>query len=130
MHHGSQMSQTIAGFYSENAIRMNDSAEINAQNQAVLVHEYVHAVLDEVTHFSTDERVPVWLNEGFADVGRVAVHVDNDGPPPLVKKQLQGVAMQKRVPSLVEMSKTALVNQPNPTPCVVLRIWSSGAPSF
>src|SRR6185436_2190694 len=29
MHHGAQAARAIAGFYSENAIRMNDSAEIN-----------------------------------------------------------------------------------------------------
>ncbi len=66
MHHGKGMAQAIAGFYSDNAIRMNDSAEINDHNQAVLVHEYTHAVIDEMSGFH-DERVPIWVNEGLAE---------------------------------------------------------------
>ena len=38
MHHGAQAARSVAGFYSDNAIRMNDSAEINPHNQTVLVH--------------------------------------------------------------------------------------------
>jgi hypothetical protein len=112
MHHGAQMARSVAGFYSENAIRMNDSAEINAHNQAVLVHEYTHAVLDEVSHFH-DERVPIWLNEGLATWVEWR-YQGSDGPPPLVQKEIQGAALQKRLPGLREMAKTALVNQDNP----------------
>jgi hypothetical protein len=121
MHHGTGMAQSVAGFYSENAIRMNDSAEINAHNQAVLVHEYTHAVLDEVSHFH-DERVPLWLNEGLATWVEWR-YQGFDGPPPLVQKEVQGAALQKRLPSLREMAKTALVNQANPG----LRYHVSGA---
>jgi hypothetical protein len=112
MHHGQQMAAAVAGFYSENAIRMNDSAEINPHNQAVLVHEYTHAVLDEVAHFH-DERVPIWLNEGLATWVEWR-YLGFDGPPPLVQKEIQGAALQKRLPGLKEMAKTALVNQDNP----------------
>ncbi len=66
LHHGEAFAQTVAGFYSQSAIRMNDSAEINAHNQATLVHEYVHAVIDELTGFF-DERLPIWVNEGLAE---------------------------------------------------------------
>jgi hypothetical protein len=91
---------------------MNDSAEINPHNQAVLVHEYTHAVLDEVAHFH-DHLVPVWLNEGLATWVEWR-YQGFDGPPPLVQKEIQGAALQKRLPSLKEMAKSALVNQSNP----------------
>src|SRR5262249_13890081 len=87
----------------------------------VLVHEYVHAVLDETTHFH-DDRVPIWLNEGLATWVEWR-YQGFDGPPPLVAKQVQSAALAKRLPSLREMAKTALVNQDNPA----LRYNVSGA---
>lgn len=112
MHHGAQAAQSIAGFYSESAIRMNDSAEINAQNQATLVHEYVHAVVDEVSGFH-DEKLPTWINEGLAEWTEWRYEGHDDGPPH-VRKALQNAANSGALPSLVEMSKGMLAAQDNP----------------
>ncbi len=112
MHHGAQAARAIAGFYSENAIRMNDTAEINPRNQAVLVHEYVHAVLDEVSHFH-DERVPVWMNEGLATWVEWR-YEGSDGPPPVVAAELRADAQRGGLPSLRAMAKQALVTMGNP----------------
>lgn len=112
MHHGAQAARSIAGFYSENAIRMNDTAEITPRNQAVLVHEYVHAVLDEVSHFH-DERVPVWMNEGLATWVEWR-YMGDDGPPPVVQAELRADAQQGGLPSLRAMAKQALVTMGNP----------------
>lgn len=112
MHHGAQAAQSIAGFYSESAIRMNDSAEINPQNQATLVHEYVHAVVDEVSGFH-DERLPTWINEGLAEFTEWRYEGHDDGPPH-VRKALQNAANSGGLPSLIEMSKGMLAAQDNP----------------
>jgi hypothetical protein len=61
LHHGPQASQAIAGFYAEDAIRMNDSAEINERNRSTLVHEYVHAVMDELGSFN-QRSLPTWMH--------------------------------------------------------------------
>lgn len=112
MHHGAQAARSVAGFYSENAIRMNDTAEITPHNQAVLVHEYVHAVLDEVSHFH-DERVPVWMNEGLATWVEWR-YVGSDGPPPVVQAELRGDAVKGGLPSLRAMARQALISMANP----------------
>lgn len=112
MHHGAQAAQSIAGFYSESAIRMNDSAEINKQNQATLVHEYIHAVVDEVSGFH-DERLPTWINEGLAEWVEWR-HLGDEEGPAYVKKALQQHANSKSLPSLQEMSKGMLAAQDNP----------------
>jgi hypothetical protein len=112
MHHGAAMAANIAGFYSESAIRMNDTAEINAHNQATLVHEYVHAVVDEVCGFHA-ERLPTWTNEGLAEWTEWRYEGNDDGPRQ-VRKGLQKYAAAGRLPSLVEMTHGALANQDNP----------------
>jgi hypothetical protein len=109
LHHGDEMAAAVAGFYSNNAIRMNDSAEINARNQVTLVHEYVHAVMDELVHFH-GERLPVWMHEGTATWVEWR-YQGFDGPPPLIAKQLRGAASANRLPGIKDMTKTPLVNQ-------------------
>jgi hypothetical protein len=112
LHHGAQAARAIAGFYEGSAIRMNDSAEINEKNQAVLVHEYVHAVLDEVAHFEA-RRVPIWLNEGLATWVEWR-YQGFDGPPLPAQVQLRGAALKGELPSLKGMSQTALVGMDDP----------------
>ncbi|MBS1151902.1 MAG: hypothetical protein H6Q89_3600 [Myxococcaceae bacterium] len=112
MHHGAQAAQSIAGFYSESAIRMNDTAEINPQNQSTLVHEYIHAVVDEASGFH-DERLPTWLNEGLAEWTEWRYEGHDEGPPH-VRKALQNAANSGGLPSLVEMSRGMLAQQDNP----------------
>lgn len=122
MHHGAQAARSIAGFYSENAIRMNDTAEITPKNQAVLVHEYVHAVLDEAAHFKT-QRVPIWMNEGLATWVEWR-YEGSDGPPPVVAAELRGGATRPGgLPSLKQMARQPLIGMPDPR----LAYYTSGA---
>jgi hypothetical protein len=112
LHHGKGMAAAIAGFYSDNAIRMNDSAEMNEKNQATLVHEYTHAVIDELSGFH-DERLPTWINEGLAEWTEWHYQGNDDGPPE-VQAGLKKYAQAKALPSLEGMSRGALAQQPNP----------------
>jgi hypothetical protein len=79
LHHGPQFAQSVAGFYSADAIRMNDSAEINDGNRAVLVHEYVHAVMDELDSFN-HSALPTWIHEGTAEYVEWRAQ-GQEGPP-------------------------------------------------
>ena len=112
LHHGAQAARAIAGFYSENAIRMNDSAEINGRNKATLVHEYVHAVVDELAGFR-DENVPIWVNEGLAEWVEWR-YQGQDGPEQWLVADLRGSATRGTLPTLQEMGRSALISQSNP----------------
>lgn len=112
LHHGPWAASAIAGFYSGNAIRMNDSAEIGERTEATLVHEYVHAIVDELAGFEAS-RVPRWLNEGLAEhvewefVGRERA----EGRYALLLRQL---AAQRRLPSLGSMRDDPLIAATDP----------------
>ena len=112
LHHGPQAAQAIAGFYAEDAIRMNDSAEINQQNSTVLVHEYVHAVMDELGHFN-QRSLPVWVHEGLAEYIEWRSE-GQDGPPKHYATALQQLALQDQLPKLSEMTRGPLVATRNP----------------
>lgn len=112
LHHGPQMARAVAGFYAEDAIRMNDSAEINEHNRAVLVHEYVHAVMDELDHFRHDA-LPVWLHEGTAEFIEWR-SLDSEGPPAQLDRYLRQLALQGKVPSLTAMNGGPLAFGSNP----------------
>ncbi len=111
LHHGAQAAQMIAGFYSQSAIRMNDTAEINPHNQAVLVHEYVHAVVDELTGFHHE--VPIWLNEGLAEYTEWQ-YEGHDGPEGRLGMVLKQQALAGKLPPLSTMANGALINSSNP----------------
>src|SRR5262249_51778428 len=85
---------------------------INAHNQSVLVHEYVHAVLDEVAHFHA-ARVPVWLNEGLATWVEWR-YEGSDGPPPAGAAGPRGGALESGPPPLNGMAKQALISMADP----------------
>ncbi len=111
MHHGPMFAMAVAGFYSESAIRMNDSAEINQRNQTTLVHEYTHALFDEASGFR-DERLPTWLNEGLAEYTEWRYEGTEQGPRP-VRQALQQAALSDRLPTLASMTRGSIMNQPN-----------------
>ncbi len=113
LHHGPQYAQRIAGFYSASAIRMNDTAEINPQNQAVLVHEYTHAVIDELASFHPDPNVPIWLNEGLAEYTEWQFQ-GHEGATGRAATALKQQANNGSLPSLTTMAHEALVNTSNP----------------
>ncbi|MDP2273777.1 MAG: peptidase MA family metallohydrolase [Archangium sp.] len=112
LHHGPQASQSVAGFYSQDAIRMNDSAEINDRNRATLVHEYVHAVMDELGSFN-QRSLPTWMHEGLAEYIEWRSE-GAEGPPKGYATALQQLALQNQLPRLVEMSDGPLIASRNP----------------
>jgi hypothetical protein len=112
LHHGPWAATAIAGFYSQSAIRMNDSAEINDRNRAVLVHEYVHAVIDELANFN-DRGVPRWVHEGLAEY----VEWQFEGrtrPEGRYDTYLRQLASQGRLPTLSSMRDDPLISSPDP----------------
>lgn len=112
LHHGAQAAQAVAGFYSQDAIRMNDSAEMNDKNQATLVHEYVHAVMDELVGFD-GEALPTWMHEGVAEYIEWR-SLGGDGPPRQAAVYLQQLALQDQLPKLASLSQGPLIAQRNP----------------
>jgi tetratricopeptide (TPR) repeat protein len=113
LHHGPQAAAAIAGFYAEHAIRMNDSAEITPRTQATLVHEYVHAVVDELAAFNPSA-LPTWLHEGIASY--VEWRYQGQDRPLLVQaKALGALARQKQLPSVKGMSRGPLIGMSNPS---------------
>ena len=112
LHHGPQASQAIAGFYAEDAIRMNDSAEINDRNRSTLVHEYVHAVMDELGSFNP-RALPTWMHEGRAEYIEWRAE-GSDGPPKNYATALQQLALQNQLPHLSEMTNGPLIATRNP----------------
>jgi hypothetical protein len=112
LHHGPQAAQSVAGFYSEDAIRMNDSAEINDRNRTTLVHEYVHAVMDELVSFN-GRSLPTWMHEGTAEFIEWRSE-GSDQPPNGVMKQIKQLAASGNVPSLKELSSGMLIATRNP----------------
>jgi hypothetical protein len=112
LHHGPQAAQAVAGFYAQDAIRMNDSAEINPQNRATLVHEYVHAVMDELLEFN-GRAVPVWVHEGLAEFIEWRSE-GSEGPPRRLATALQQLALQNNLPSLAELDQGPLIASRNP----------------
>ncbi len=112
LHHGPYAAASVAGFYSSNAIRMNDSAEVNAQNQATLVHEYVHAVVDELSGFQS-ERLPMWVHEGLAEWVEWQFE-GGDAAPVVDLTALRALALGHSLPKLSSMHQDPLISQANP----------------
>lgn len=112
LHHGPQAAQAVAGFYTQDAIRLNDSAEINPRNRAVLVHEYVHAVMDELLSFN-GRAVPTWVHEGLAEYLEWRSE-GQDRPPKAFALRLQQLALQHRLPSIAALTKGPLVASGDP----------------
>lgn len=112
MHHGPWAAAAIAGFYSGSAIRMNDSAEINPRNQATLVHEYVHAVVDELCAFNT-VGLPKWVNEGLAEYVEWEF-TGRSRPEGRYDAYLRQLAAQNKLPSLSAMRDDPLISGADP----------------
>jgi hypothetical protein len=112
LHHGPRAALMVAGFYSESAIRMNDSAEMTARVQATLVHEYVHAVMDELLGFN-HAALPTWMHEGVAEYVEWRFQ-GQDQPPRAQAKALEGLARQGALPSLGALSQGPLIGTRDP----------------
>ena len=113
LHFGAQRAQYIAGLYSNDAIRINDAAELTQQTRATLVHEYVHAVLDEYQQGARDS-LPVWLNEGLAEYVEWRYLGGDEPPNPSLRNTLTTAVKRGKLPRLAEMSEQALIFTQNP----------------
>ena len=65
-HQGAALARVAAGLYASGAIRINDAAELTPQTKATLVHEYVHAVVDDLVHASGVHATIAGVLLGFA----------------------------------------------------------------
>jgi hypothetical protein len=97
---GSELSRA-AGFYS-GKIRINGAEEITPEVQAVIVHEYVHAVIDELV---ASKHIPQWVHEGFA------TYIENEyrsarnlpGADDAWARQLHQIAKKGGLPKLQQL---------------------------
>jgi hypothetical protein len=111
-HMGASLANAAAGLYSDQAIRINDAAELTQSTKATLVHEYVHAAVDEFC--GGGHRLPTWLNEGLAEYVEWR-YLGGDGDPPLlVNNALRGAAKAGKLPKLSQLSQGALIQTSNP----------------
>jgi hypothetical protein len=112
LHHGAQAARAIAGLYGDNAIRVNAALELNAEHRATLVHEYIHAVVDELAQGHA-ERIPTWMNEGLAEYLEWRYQGRDDASPAL-RTRLRALAKQNALPHFDQLAKGALVGQSDP----------------
>jgi hypothetical protein len=109
-HQGATLAGAAAGLYWEGAMRINDGAELTDQTKATLVHEYVHAAVDEICG---DGQLPTWLNEGLAEYVEW-LYLGSESPPPNAGNVLRSAARGGRLPSLAQLSQGMLINSSNP----------------
>lgn len=111
-HFGGSSLSRAAGFFS-GKIRINGAEEMTPEVKAVIVHEYTHAVLDEL--LQGGQHCPVWVNEGFATYvenlyrDRRGMPLADDG----WAKTLRGMAILGQLPKLAELDRSFL-EYPNP----------------
>jgi hypothetical protein len=113
-HQGAALARSVAGLYSAGAIRINDAAELNPRTKATLVHEYVHAVVDDLVQAAQGgQDVPIWLNEGLAEYVSWR-YQGGDKPPLALAQRLRGAAQADRLPRLEQLAGQALITQADP----------------
>jgi hypothetical protein len=91
---------------------MNDAAELTQATKATLVHEYVHAALDEICPRGGGA-LPRWFNEGLAEYIEWR-YLGLDGPPRHLRDAMRVQAKQGRLPKLSAMDSQAPINMPQP----------------
>jgi hypothetical protein len=111
-HFNAQVARRVAGLYHLDSIRINDAAELTRQNRATLVHEYVHAVVDDLVKGAA-MRVPMWVNEGIAEYVEWR-YLGQDGPDAAVSTQLRAAAKGGYLPTLRQMDRNAPINSRAP----------------
>ncbi len=110
-HQGASMAKAAAGLYSDGAMRINNSAELTEQTKSTLVHEYVHAAMDEIC--AGGGQLPTWLSEGVAEYVAWR-YLGHEGPPPTLANALRTAARGNRLPSLANLSQGMLIQTSNP----------------
>jgi hypothetical protein len=109
LHFGAGTSRVVAGLYAEDAIRMNDAAELTPAGKATLVHEYVHAVIDDLNP-QHGGQVPTWLNEGTARYVEWR-YQGVEGPSAVSLGLLRTAVRGHALPTLQELSQGALISK-------------------
>lgn len=113
-HQGAALARLAAGLYSDGAIRINDAAELTQQTKATLVHEYVHALVDDLVQRSSGgQPVPIWLNEGLAEYVEWR-YLGSDRPPQALAVRMRGAAQSGALPHLSDMAGQALIQRSDP----------------
>jgi hypothetical protein len=113
LHFGPQYAQYIAGLYSQDAIRLNDAAELTQETRATLVHEYVHAVLDEYQGGARD-LLPVWLNEGLAEYVEWRYLGGEEPRNRHLRDKLRTLAKAGKLPRLGDLAEQSLMMSRSP----------------
>ncbi|RKH05100.1 hypothetical protein D7X74_34865 [Corallococcus sp. CA047B] len=111
-HMGAVFAAQVAGLYRNNAIRLNDAAQMTPQNRATLVHEYVHAALDEICP-EGGGALPRWFNEGMAEYLQWRFQ-KVDGPPRALRDRMRSAAKQGMLPTMSVMNSRALITLSDP----------------
>lgn len=111
-HFSDRTAGKAAGLYFGDSIRINDAAELTPQARATLVHEYIHAVIDELAR-GQDSRLPTWLNEGLAEYVEWR-YLGSDRPPYALAVALQAAAKSGTLPELAQMDRGSLIDDDQP----------------
>ncbi|WP_375761374.1 peptidase MA family metallohydrolase [Corallococcus exercitus] len=111
-HMGATFAARVAGLYSEDAIRMNDAAELTQATKATLVHEYVHAAVDEISPRG-NAALPRWFNEGLAEYIEWR-YLGLDGPPRNLRDVMRARSKQGVLPKLSDMDSQAPITMSQP----------------
>ncbi|MBS2027041.1 MAG: hypothetical protein JST54_03970 [Deltaproteobacteria bacterium] len=106
-HFGGSALSRAAGFFS-GKIRINGAEEMTPEVRAVIVHEYVHAVLGEL--MGPRGSCPQWVNEGFA------TYVENmyrssrgmPGADDIWRTELHAMAVAGRLPKVASLDRSFL----------------------
>lgn len=127
-HFSAQTAGRVAGFYFMESIRINGGAELDRNNRATLVHEYIHSVVDELCS-GQGARMPLWLNEGLSEYVEWR-YLGSDRPRASVAARLRDLARANKLPRLKAMDRGAPINEVDPeaayaTAAVAVRLLTS-----
>jgi len=106
-HFGGSALSRAAGFFS-GKIRINGAEEMTPEVRAVIVHEYVHAVLAEL--MGPRGNCPQWVNEGFATYVE-NMYRDSRGMPGADdgwRTELHSMAVAGQLPHLQTLDRSFL----------------------
>ncbi|MCP3101157.1 hypothetical protein LZ198_19970 [Myxococcus sp. K15C18031901] len=112
---GAGAAAMAAGLYSANAIRINNAVELTKEAKATLVHEYIHAVVDDFCGGGNrdNDTIPLWLNEGLAEYLEWK-YLKQEGPTRNLWAHMRQAQVEQDVPSLHFLVNNAPITSSNP----------------
>ena len=93
--------QMAGGFWDGHKIVINGGVEMDQQFAEVLVHEYTHAVIDDISR--NGQAVPRWINEGLAENMRLSANGANGKLSGGEKQFLLRLQKQGKLPKLAQL---------------------------